>query len=60
MRRLQSDNPQIAARMLAPMTRWRRYDHGQAVMRSELASIAALDGLSQDVYEVVNRSLSDS
>ena len=46
--------------MLAPMTRWRRYDHGQAVMRGELESIAALEGLSQDVYEVVNRSLSDS
>ena len=60
VRRLQSDNPQIAARMLAPMTRWRRYDHGQVVMRGELESIAALDGLSQDVYEVVNRSLSDS
>ncbi|MEK9934513.1 MAG: aminopeptidase N C-terminal domain-containing protein, partial [Luminiphilus sp.] len=60
VRRLQSDNPQIAARMLAPMTRWRRYDHGQAVMRGELESIAALEGLSQDVYEVVNRSLSDS
>ena len=60
VRRLQSDNPQIAARMLAPMTRWRRYDHGQAVMRNELESIAALNGLSQDVYEVVNRSLSDS
>jgi hypothetical protein len=29
-------------------------------MRGELESIAALEGLSQDVYEVVNRSLSDS
>jgi aminopeptidase N len=59
VRRLQSDNPQIAARMLAPMTRWRRYDHGQSAMRGELESIAALEGLSQDVYEVVNRSLKE-
>jgi hypothetical protein len=29
-------------------------------MRGELESIAAIDGLSQDVYEVVNRSLSGS
>ena len=60
VRHLQSDNPQIAARMLGPMTRWRRYAHGQASMRQELESVAALPNLSQDVFEVVSRSLSDS
>lgn len=59
VRRLQSDNPQIASRMLAPLTRFKRYAHGQEIMRAELASIAALDNLSQDVFEVVQRSLSD-
>ena len=59
VRRLQSDNPQIASRMLAPLTRFKRYAHGQEMMRAELVSIARLDNLSQDVFEVVQRSLSD-
>jgi len=59
VRRLQSENPQIASRMLAPLTRFKRYAHGQEKMRAELSSIAALDNLSQDVFEVVQRSLSD-
>ena len=59
VRRLQSENPQIASRMLAPLTRFKRYAHGQEMMRAELSSIAALDSLSQDVFEVVQRSLSD-
>lgn len=59
VRRLQSENPQIASRMLAPLTRFKRYAHGQEEMRAELSSIAALDNLSQDVFEVVQRSLSD-
>ena len=59
VRRLQSDNPQIASRMLAPLTRFKRYAHGQDMMRAELSSIAALENLSQDVFEVVQRSLSD-
>lgn len=59
VRRLQSDNPQIASRMLAPLTRFKRYAHGRELMRTELSSIAALDNLSQDVFEVVERSLSD-
>ena len=59
VRRLQSDNPQIASRMLAPLTRFKRYAHGQDKMRAELSSIAALDNLSQDVFEVVQRSLND-
>ncbi len=59
VRRLQSSNPQIASRMLAPLTRFKRYAHGQDAMRAELSAIAALDNLSQDVFEVVQRSLSD-
>ena len=60
VRKLQSDNPQIASRMLAPLTRFKRYAHGQDMMRAELSAIAALDNLSQDVFEVVQRSLSDN
>ena len=55
--RIQASNPQIAARMLAPLTRWRRYAVGQDLMRAELERIAAIDPLPKDVFEVVSRSL---
>ena len=58
--RIQSSNPQIAARMLAPLTRWRRYAHGQALMRAQLERLQALEGLPKDVAEVVNRSLAEA
>lgn len=57
--RLQASNPQIAARMLAPMTRWRRYAVGQETMRAELQRLAAIDPLPKDVFEVLNRALTD-
>ena len=56
--RLQASNPQIAARLCSPLTRYRRYQHGVELMRLELERIAQVDGLSRDVYEVVDRSLS--
>ena len=57
--RLQASNPQIAARMLAPMTRWRRYAVGQEAMRFELERLAAIDPLPKDVFEVLNRALTE-
>ena len=51
-------NPQIASRLLYPMTRWRRYDEGrQALMCGQLERILEVEGLSNDVYEVVSKSL---
>lgn len=51
-------NPQIASRLLAPLTRWRKYDDArQALMRAELERILASGELSSDVYEVVSKSL---
>lgn len=51
-------NPQIAARLLTPLTRWRKYDAGrQEKMKAELQRIAAQKNLSPDVYEVVSKSL---
>ena len=51
-------NPQIASRLLAPLTRWRKYDSGrQALMKGELERILASGELSSDVYEVVSKSL---
>ncbi len=57
--RLQASNPQIAARMLAPMTRWRRYAVGQEAMRAELERLAAIDPLPKDVFEVVTKALGE-
>ena len=51
-------NPQIAARMLTPLTMWKRYDtKRQQLMKTELERIAALPGLSGDVSEIVEKSL---
>ncbi|WP_310599582.1 aminopeptidase N [Desulfobulbus sp.] len=51
-------NPQIAARMLAPLTQWRRYDADrQVLIREQLTRIGGLPSLSNDVREVVEKSL---
>jgi aminopeptidase N len=55
--KLQADNPQIAARLCTPLTRYRRYAIGQENMRAELGRIARVEDLSRDVYEVVERAL---
>jgi aminopeptidase N len=55
--RVQSANPQIAARLCTPLTRFRRYAHGVDAMQSQLERIAGLENLSQDVFEVVGRAL---
>jgi len=54
---LNSLNPQIASRLLTPLTRWRRYGERSAQMRAALESLAAMPDLSQDVFEVVSKSL---
>lgn len=51
-------NPQIAARLLTPLSRWRRYDlDRQKLMKAQLERIAGKDGLSPDALEVVLKSL---
>ncbi len=53
-------NPQIASRLLTPLTRWRKYDaERQRLMRAELERIQRQDSLSKDVFEVVSKSLAD-
>ena len=50
-------NPQVAARLLSPFTRWRRYDPArQTLMRAELERIGSLPDLPRDVYEIVSKS----
>jgi aminopeptidase N len=56
--RLDKLNPQLAARLIQAMIRWRRYDvTRQELMRNELQAIQEIDSLSRDVYEVVSKGL---
>jgi aminopeptidase N len=50
-------NPQVASRLVAPLSKWKRYAHGSQMMRDALEQIAAQPDLSRDVYEVVSKSL---
>jgi len=53
-------NPQVAARLLTPLTRWRRLDSArQDLMLEQLRRIRALPGLPRDVYELVEKSLAE-
>jgi aminopeptidase N len=55
---LDSVNPQIASRLLTPLTQWRRYDSNrQQLMKQQLERIASREGLSRDVAEIVEKSL---
>ena len=54
-------NPQMAARLLAPMSRWRRHDaQRQQLMQAQLQRIVATQGLSKDVYEIASKSLASN
>jgi len=55
---LDSLNPQIASRMITPLTQWRRYDKSrQQQMQAQLERIANQPSLSDDVKEIVERTL---
>ncbi|MFV9685797.1 aminopeptidase N [Pantoea sp. Ep11b] len=55
---LNSRNPQVAARMVEPLIRLKRYDEErQALMRQALEQLLALDKLSGDLYEKISRAL---
>ena len=50
-------NPEIAARLITPLTRWQRFDETrQVLMRSQLERIRQ-QPLSPNVYEVVEKAL---
>jgi len=50
-------NPQIASRLLTPLTRWRKYDaKRQALMQAQLQRIKAQAELLKDLFEVVEKS----
>ena len=51
-------NPQVAARMVMPLTRWQRFDKArQTQMQEQLQRILKTDGLSNDVYELAMKGV---
>jgi len=51
-------NPQVAARLVGALSRWRRFDGSrQELMRAQLERIQAQPRLSRDVGEIVAKSL---
>ena len=55
---LNTRNPQVAARMVEPLIRLKRYDETrQAMMREALEELLTLDKLSGDLYEKITRAL---
>ena len=55
---LHNQNPQLAARLVSGFNQWKRFDQArQELQVASLEKIAALEGLSKDVYEIVHRAL---
>jgi aminopeptidase N len=55
---LNTQNPQIASRLLTQLTKWKRYPQArQELIKRELERILNQPNLSKDVYEVVSKSL---
>ncbi len=51
-------NPQMAARLVAGFSRWRKFDAArQRLMKSELERVLGTDRLSKDVYEIASKTL---
>jgi len=51
-------NPQVAARMIEPLIRLKRYDADrQQMMRSALEELQGLEKLSGDLYEKISKAL---
>jgi len=56
--KLNASNPQMASRLLNPLTKWKKYPpEVQTRMREALQRVMAQQNLSKDVFEVVSKSL---
>ena len=55
---LHSRNPQVAARLMTPLTRWKKFpEPNSSQMRGALQVIADEPGLVKDIYEIAIKSL---
>ena len=53
-------NPQLASRLLGPLTKWRNYRGRAQLMYAQLGRLGAHGDLSPDVFELVAKSLEGS
>ncbi|PID46286.1 MAG: aminopeptidase N [Proteobacteria bacterium] len=57
---LDKRNPQVASRMVRPLIKWRQLEPTRAaLMKVALERIHQTDGLSNDVFEIVDKGLAD-
>lgn len=54
---LDQSNPQVAARLAGPLTRWRRLEPGRRSLLKQELEILQQTQLSKDLYEIVTKSL---
>jgi len=55
---LHSKNPQVAARLMTPLTRWKKFpEPNRQQMRDALQVIADEPGLVKDIFEIATKSL---
>ena len=51
-------NPSVAARLVEPLTQWRRYSSQLgALMRAQLERIVASEGLSKNTFEQASKAI---
>ncbi|GAC14812.1 aminopeptidase N [Aliiglaciecola lipolytica] len=57
--KLDARNPQVAARIVTPLSQWKKMDEARAeLMKHQLTRLLAQPNLSKDLYEKVSKSLS--
>lgn len=55
--KLNTVNPQIAARLITPLTQWQKVDKKrQALMQHQLMRISGIPNLSRDLFEKISKS----
>ncbi len=60
LRDLNTRNPQVAARLIEPLIRLKRYDaRRQGLMKLALEELQTLDNLSGDLFEKITKALAD-
>lgn len=58
LKKLNTLNPQVAARIITPMIQFKKYDNQrQELIKSALKELLALDNLSKDLFEKVSKAL---